>query len=565
MRVLAVAAVAAAAGLAAAPAHAAGGVAVSSISSLKGSAGTLRGTIVNDSSKATRAPVVVSLHRWGTQRTVLGRSSALVAAHSTASFRVAVRLPRLKAGSYYLSACTPTGPGTYGCATGENDIVVGAKAAPKARVAQAAACTSGAHTLSKAGQRVYPETGNGGYTSTHTDVNLVYDAPTNLFLPGTHVDLTQVSTQCLSDFSVDFERTNPGSGGPDMSVQSVTIDGQPATFKFVQPTYPGDPNGQDDPDPLAHRSGLVAPVSATNPNPPACNPANSTAALQDQPCPANKLVITPSAPIAAGTTYKVTINYTGRPGTHQDGDNTTEGWFRNDNPVGDGAFVTTEPVGTMAWMPLNNHPSSKPTYDFYSTAASDRVAISNGRLIGFTDNAADANFPAGSRTWHWKSPETIANYLVENSIGHFDWNERFSPSGVIYYEAQSSGITTAQKATNKGVMDQQEDIVHFQERFNGTFPFSTDGVIVGIPSAGFEEEMQTKITFQNSRISLGTFHHENMHQWWGDNVTEDNYNRTTSRRATRRSARRSTRPGRRPRTPAASTPRRVTRPSRRRS
>ena len=51
-------------------------------------------------------------------------------------------------------------------------------------------------------------------------------------------------------------------------------------------------------------------------------------------------------------------------------------------------------------------------------------------------------------------------------------------------------------------------------------------MIVGIPTAGFEEEMQTKITFQNSRISLGTFHHENMHQWWGDNVSEDDYNRT---------------------------------------
>jgi hypothetical protein len=32
-------------------------------------------------------------------------------------------------------------------------------------------------------------------------------------------------------------------------------------------------------------------------------------------------------------------------------------------------------------------------------------------------NAPDANFPAGSWTWHWHSPEPIANYLVENSIG----------------------------------------------------------------------------------------------------------------------------------------------------
>src|SRR5262249_47506446 len=76
------------------------------------------------------------------------------------------------------------------------------------------------------------------------------------------------------------------------------------------------------------------------------------------------------------------------------------------------------------------------------------------------------------------------------------------------------------------VMDMQEDITHFQETFNGQFPFSADGVIIGLPSVSFAEEMQTKITFPGGRISTGTFHHENMHQWWGDNVSEDTYERT---------------------------------------
>ena len=51
-------------------------------------------------------------------------------------------------------------------------------------------------------------------------------------------------------------------------------------------------------------------------------------------------------------------------------------------------------------------------------------------------------------------------------------------------------------------MHQQEDITHLPDStFNGPFPFSTDGVIVGLPTAGFAEEMQTKITFQNGSIS----------------------------------------------------------------
>ncbi len=85
-----------------------------------------------------------------------------------------------------------------------------------------------------------------------------------------------------------------------------------ATFAFVQPTYPGDPNGQDDPNPLAHEASQ-----------------------------------------------------------------TTEGWFRATG----GSFVTTEPVGTEDWMPLNDYPAAKPTYDFYDTVNADKTTIANGDLV----------------------------------------------------------------------------------------------------------------------------------------------------------------------------------------
>ena len=34
------------------------------------------------------------------------------------------------------------------------------------------------------------------------------------------------------------------------------------------------------------------------------------------------------------------------------------------------------------------------------------------------------------------------------------------------------------------------------------------------------------ITFAGGKIDTGTLYHENMHQWWGDNVTEVGYNMT---------------------------------------
>ena len=66
-----------------------------------------------------------------------------------------------------------------------------------ASVAGGGSCSAGAHTLAPPGSHVYPETGNGGYTSLHTLVHLVYDATANRFLPGNRVELTDRATQCL--------------------------------------------------------------------------------------------------------------------------------------------------------------------------------------------------------------------------------------------------------------------------------------------------------------------------------------------------------------------------------
>src|SRR6188508_3770299 len=87
-------------------------------------------------------------------------------------------------------------------------------------------CFAGARSLSTFGARVYPEMGNGGYTSLHTDLHIDYDAITNLFLPGTRADLHVKSTECLSELSFDFEQTNghtADGSGPNMIVSSVEI------------------------------------------------------------------------------------------------------------------------------------------------------------------------------------------------------------------------------------------------------------------------------------------------------------------------------------------------------
>ena len=399
-------------------------------------------------------------------------------------------------------------------------------AAPHAGAAQQK-CSAGARTLSTPGSRVYPDVGNGGYKSLHTDVHLRYDSASNKFLPGTYVLLRDRAEQCLTNFSLDFERHSANtSDGPDMRVGNVTVNGEPASWQFVRPTYPGDPKGANDPDPRAHQASQLNPVGGpkNNPLPPACSPEILTTSAKANSrngtiCPANKLVITPKQHIAAGATFIVQIGYTGRPGVHNDGDGTTEGWFRSS----DGGFVTTEPLGTEDWMPLNDHPTAKPTYDFYDTVPTGRVAICNGVLVGSVKHRADNQFPNGSVTWHWQAVMHIASYLVESSIGNYAFTRRTADNGIYYYTVQDQNISAAQRSANNQVIAQQEDITNYESQFNGDFPFTSDGVIVGTPSASFEEEMQTMITFAGGRTDPITLYHENMHQWWGDNVSEGSF------------------------------------------
>jgi hypothetical protein len=399
----------------------------------------------------------------------------------------------------------------------------------------AAGCSAGAHTLAPAGSHVYPETGNGGYVSVHTDVHMIYDAVRNRFLPGNHVTLQDRATQCLTSFSLDLERRSTANvaEGPDLTVRRVQVNGTPASFTFVQPTFPGDPRGQDDPRPAAHQASENRRVGGPRHNmlPPACTPElHSTSfatrnAQNGTPCPANKLVITPAAPLPSGSVFTVTVWYTGRPGVHTDGDGTTEGWFRSDKPAGDGGFVTTEPVGTEDWMPLNDFPSAKPTYDFYDTVTAGRTVLANGILVSRQASPPDKLFPHGSVTWHWHMAGRVASYLVENSVGHFQLTRRIV-HGRPFYQAQASSLSPKRKAKNRKIMNLQPDITAFEARFNGPFPFSSDGVVVGRPSASFEEEMVTMITFAGGRIDTDTLYHENMHQWWGDHVTEADYHLT---------------------------------------
>jgi aminopeptidase N len=188
--------------------------------------------------------------------------------------------------------------------------------------------------------------------------------------------------------------------------------------------------------------------------------------------------------------------------------------------------VTTEPVASEDWMPLNDYPTAKPTYDFHDTVNAGKTVLCNGRLLSTRRNAPNAEFPHGSVTFHWRQTALIASYLVENSIGDYTLTKHVADNGITYYEAQATSISPQRAMRNLAIMAQQANITAFESLFNGAYPFTSDGVVIGTPNASFAEEMETMITFPGGRIDLGTLYHQNRHQWWGDNVSEGGYEMT---------------------------------------
>jgi hypothetical protein len=109
-------------------------------------------------------------------------------------------------------------------------------------------------------------------------VHLVYDGAANKFLPGNHVVLTDRATQCLTSFSLDFERKSANTAdGPDMTV--LGHGQRPRGRLHVRPAdLPRRPERTGRPQPAGHEASQNNPVGgpANNPLPRPAHPSFRT-------------------------------------------------------------------------------------------------------------------------------------------------------------------------------------------------------------------------------------------------------------------------------------------------
>ena len=145
-------------------------------------------------------------------------------------------------------------------------------------------------------------------------------------------------------------------------------------------------------------------------------------------------------------------------------------------------------------------------YDFYDTVHARQDGDRQRRAgLAAANHRRTRNFPGGSTTLALALAEGIAALpgREQRRLLRPDRAAR-QRTASSYYEAQDTRDRAARRPqpTRRSWTSRRTSSTS-RAMFNGPFPFTTDGVVIGVPSASFEEEMQTKITFAGGAIDLG--------------------------------------------------------------
>ncbi|KQW49401.1 hypothetical protein ASC77_12080 [Nocardioides sp. Root1257] len=354
-----------------------------------------------------------------------------------------------------------------------------------------------------AGDSLFPNQGNGGYDVSHYDINFrvdvaiatTHNGPSTTNLPNATATIDATTTGApLSSYSFDFQGTSTTLAASTLNVDSVTVNGVPATFERIE---------------------------------------NTT--IPDATTDKHKLVITPASPVSGE--FTTVVKYSGQPVVHRDTDNSIEGW----NNTVDGATFVNQPVGSMTLFPNNDTPRDKATYTWTvnapTTLSTSNIAVggdrtyqagvvSNGELLSRTPS------DDGTRTtWVWDQKEQQASELSFFSVGRYDiyTSDIVLASGrtIPEWTFIDPALSQANQATTLGTRAQLKALLDFYETKYGPYPGNSTGLVTdNTTGINYALETQDRPFFPSS-ASRGTTYHEIMHQWWGDAVAPTDWNDIT--------------------------------------
>lgn len=216
----------------------------------------------------------------------------------------------------------------------------------------------------------------------------------------------------------------------------------------------------------------------------------------------------PSSP-NAGERIQVTIAYHGVPAT---------GLKIGPNKHGDRTFFSDNwPSRARNWLPTVDHPYDKATSEMRITAPTHYQVVSNGLLIEQTD------LGDGNRVTHWKQSVPIATWLYALGVARFamqrvDTFEGKEIQTWVYPQDRDAGFYDFAVPTKAALAYYSDKIGPYS--YEKLANIQSNSVGGGMEAATAIFYGDNSVTGDRSRRWQNVIIHEVAHQWFGNAVTE---------------------------------------------
>lgn len=221
---------------------------------------------------------------------------------------------------------------------------------------------------------------------------------------------------------------------------------------------------------------------------------------------ANRLVIAVEPAGKVGESREFVIRYKGVPAT---------GLRVGKNKFGERTFFSDNwPDKARQWLPTVDHPYDKATSEFVVTAPARYQVVANGALV------EEVDLGDGRRTTHWKEGVPIASWLNALGVAQFASRHSGSVRGVpvevwSYHQDAEEGPASLEGPAMKALGFYIETFGPFAYEKLGNVEAA--GVSGGMESASAIFYGERSV---NGRVATDLVAHEVAHQWFGDSVTE---------------------------------------------
>jgi len=227
----------------------------------------------------------------------------------------------------------------------------------------------------------------------------------------------------------------------------------------------------------------------------------------------HELVVTPAHALPAGKVVRIEVRYGGDPGAVViDGGHPWQ-------PQGDGgAFVNGEPHGGTTWLPLNDHPADKASYDVSVTVPRRWEAVAAGDLVG-------EKRAGGTSTWRWRVADAMPSYQAFLGVGQYDFVRGVHLGTRSSLLAYSSSFGAGIQKRIRAQFRAQRGYLRWLEHHLGRYPFDHLGMVVQDGEVATIESESAPVYGHYifdccfPEQARATILHELAHQWFASSVT----------------------------------------------